>query len=363
MKTITQETLVSMLRTMDVSGDGIVDKDEFKVVYQKLHPEVTDSEYDKVWNKIDANGDGNLQPEELASYFGFDFNNVRRSMNKADAEEKAIADLTDDQILEALQMEDALRELQAKAAASRDSSPSIDQKPRANRIGSRDEDVEVIKMPTKITNKELSPEVDFLCACEEGDNARVLELIEKGVNVRIEDDKGAMPLHKLCIRDNKKVVRAVLEAAEAKKKGSKLKDLNTANRTGKTPVLIAAEYKCAELMTYLIDIGADLKVETNHGWTILHIVVNANSKELLNALINNPHFTEHKKYLVHKADKDKRTPTHISGFRADEDIVQTMMGLGGKTDSEDAGGFTPIKLAEKGGRRKSRDIMEAYNKA
>jgi len=361
MKTITQESLVNMLRAMDVSGDGNVTKDEFKTVYMKLHPETTPEDYDKLWTKIDSNGDGNLQPEELAAHFGFDFHNVQKGIRDADNAEKAIADLTDDQILEALQMEDALRELKAKAAASRDASPAMDVKPR-NRLNSRDEDVEVVKLPTKITNKELSPEVDFLFACEEGDDARVLDLIEKGVNVRIEDDKGSMPLHKLCIRDNKKTVRAVLEAGEKKKKGSKQKDLNVANRNGKTPVMIAAEYKCIELMTYLIDIGADLKAETSHGWTIMHIVVNTNSKELLSALITNSHFTEHKKYLVHKADSDKRTPTHIAGYKGDEEIVQTMMGLGGKVDTEDSGGLTPMKLAERGGRRKSRDIMEAYAK-
>ena len=49
---------------------------------------------------------------------------------------------------------------------------------------------------------------------------------------------------------------------------SRQKDLNVSNRSGKTPVMVAAEYKLTDLMSYFLDQHVDLKAETNHGWTV-----------------------------------------------------------------------------------------------
>ena len=120
--------LVKMLGAMDVTGDGHVTKvtapckhcsfalavhvlmsmspmqEEFRTVYLKLHPDTTREEYDALWLKVDTNKDGDLQPEELARFFGFDFNAISKDMENAAREEAATAELSDDQILEALQV-------------------------------------------------------------------------------------------------------------------------------------------------------------------------------------------------------------------------------------------------------------------
>ena len=128
-------------------------------------------------------------------------------------------------------MEQALREL--KLQAERNASPQVEVKRRA-RLNSRDEDVTMFKMPTKvrlaqiaryarvtccssrvnhpslrprpnpthrgaqITENPPSKEIDLLQQCEAGIEPDVIKLIEEGVNVRIEDEKGEMPLHKAC---------------------------------------------------------------------------------------------------------------------------------------------------------------------
>lgn len=69
----------------------------------KLHPETKHADYDALWKRIDKDGDGNLDQMELAAFFGFDYDKLAKDMNDVAAAEAAMAEMDDDQILEALQ--------------------------------------------------------------------------------------------------------------------------------------------------------------------------------------------------------------------------------------------------------------------
>jgi hypothetical protein len=74
----------------------------------KLFPKISKDKYDEVWKTIDKNGDGDLSFNELSSHYGYD---------STATEGKGDAEMSDEQILEALQMQATLQELQdAKAA-------------------------------------------------------------------------------------------------------------------------------------------------------------------------------------------------------------------------------------------------------
>ena len=81
-----------MMALLDKDGDGSVDKEEYEAVYRKMFPNITDEEFAKVWNKIDDDGNGTLSMQELAAYYGFNL------------EAETSAEMTDEQILEALQV-------------------------------------------------------------------------------------------------------------------------------------------------------------------------------------------------------------------------------------------------------------------
>ena len=51
-------------------------------------------------------------------------------------------------------------------------------------------------------------------------------------------------------------------------------------RAGKTPLMLAAEYKKAEMMSYLLDMNEDLRAETTHGWTVRWVVLGKWCREL-----------------------------------------------------------------------------------
>ena len=347
---------------MDVSGDGIVSEDEFMVVYMKLHPESLPSEYKALWTKIDQNQDGTLQPEELAAYFGFDFGQIAKDMEDEIAAEKAMEEMDDDAILNALRMEQTLREVNQRPRPASGGASPAPRRSRNRTVSREDTGIEVIKLPTKITTIQPRAEVELLWASETGDAIRINELISEGVNVRIEDERGEMPVHKLCKQGDTRTIRAILAASENRQPGSKKKDLNTPTRAGKTPLMVAAEYNHADLMNYLIDVGVELQAESSCGWTALHYVVNCNNVELLTTFLSNPNVVRCKKFLLNHQDHDQRTAAHIAGFKCDEGVVQRIVNEGANVDIVDVMGNTPMKLALRNGRSKSRDIMEAYSK-
>ena len=79
---IDEYTMHQIYEALDTDHDGKVSKDEFYVPYKKLFPRVTDAEFDKVWTKMDSNGDGILQFNELAAHYGYDLESPSESRTR-----------------------------------------------------------------------------------------------------------------------------------------------------------------------------------------------------------------------------------------------------------------------------------------
>ena len=72
-------------------------QEEYKIAYKQLFGK--EEGFEETWAKLDKDGDGNLTVEELATYYGF-------SMDGADT--GSSNEMTDEQILEALQLASTL---------------------------------------------------------------------------------------------------------------------------------------------------------------------------------------------------------------------------------------------------------------
>jgi hypothetical protein len=337
-KAITQAQLCQMLVEMDQTGDGTVSKEEFRLPYMKLNPHATPDEYDEVWAGADVNGDGSLQPEELAAYFGFDWSSLAKDMD--DLKLQNSNEMSDEDILNALLMEQALRDLkseQERKVKEEEEAALRAQRPRLSGLrASRDMDgIEIIKIPTKITDNEvddpdpqsLAAKIEFLAACQTGAVSKIISDIEKGVSVRIEDDQtGEMPLHKVCRWGHVNAAKEILRAAEKEKRGARHMDLNVKNKQGRSPLFVAAEFKQTDMVKYLLDQDhVDLRLQTSQGWCILHAIVNSNDKALLMMFLAHPHVVEDKKWLMGHKDAEERTPLHIASFKCHEDIVAELL--------------------------------------
>jgi len=388
---IDEETLFRIMEALDVDGDGDVSKEEFMVPWMKLFPKLTRADFDKVWKGIDRDESGTLSLPELASYYGF---NLSPSAKRAGDQ---TANMSDEQIMEALQMSAALQEIAAEkearqkqkeqdeldavaaqlaaaqggrrgAGGRRNSAGSdglrrgsvapvqaIDREKKKTLSG-----VSSVKMPTKVTQESEDPNINFMHMSELGDERAIMEALKnKAQMVRMEDDKGEMPLHKLSRQGCLEATRAIIDILI--KTDSVKIDLNWQDKQGKTPLFYAIEYGHEKLVQLFLDRGSDCMIENNNGWTVLHTAVNTDKVEMAELILNHPKVVPQKQKLLDYDDKSRRTALHIAAFKSKEgEMVALMLKHGCDPNAVDAGGNTGAKLAEKTGRRKSKELLEEH---
>lgn len=380
---ISKEHFQNMIEEMDSDKSGTVTKNEFEVVYKKMFPKTTNTEFDKVWDDIDENKDGDLQVWELAKYYGFSWDG------------ETCAEMTDEQILQVLQMNSLLvQEEDEKKAKERAAKEAAKSPPAARASGLiRDKTVVVI---TDKKNKDLAGLADmkaFMEACELGeikekdDKTDIRSLLEKKnhlderIQVRIADDKGEMPLHKLarvCVPDDdeKKKVQfkqickdlVNLQKAQCQKAGVALaSDINCQDKQGRTPLFFAVEKANMVMIDFLFkDTCLEMKdrpdvlLVNTYGSTVLHAACNANKQASIERLFM--HISEQRKKMLLKCkDKIGRQPLHITAFTdtsQDGDVNALLIKHGAKNDAKDAAGNKPSELAGKSQRRKSKEMIE-----
>ena len=96
---------------------------EYELVYMGMFPNTTKEEYNVVWDKIDADHDGNLTVKELATYYGFAWDDAGG----------VASEMSDEQILEALQVRHTHRSTLSQpqhAARSRSRNHSMQPQPQ-----------------------------------------------------------------------------------------------------------------------------------------------------------------------------------------------------------------------------------------
>lgn len=114
-------------------------------------------------------------------------------------------------------------------------------------------------------------------------------------------------------------------------------------------------------MQIFLDRGADVMVENNNGWTVLHTAVNADKLDCCQCILDHPRVTAQKQRLLDACDKSKRQALHIASFKSREgEVVELLLKHGADASAQDASGNTGAKLAAKTGRRKSKELLEEH---
>lgn len=277
--------------------------------------------------------------------------------------------------------------------------PAFDREKKKSSSG-----VMTIKMPSKVTQTVDDPNISFMQLCELGDQKALKEALKKPEQVvRMEDDKGEMPIHKLARHGCVDVTRDILDRC-AKADAIKT-DLNWQDKQGKTPIFYAVqhgqnlppswghswpplapltaseglglpsalgrcslrltiqavEYGHAALVQIFLDRGADVMVENNNGWTVLHSAVNTDKLDCCQTILEHPRVAPQKRRLLDASDKSKRQALHIASFKSREgEVVELLLKHGADASAQDASGNTGAKLAAKTGRRKSKELLEEH---
>jgi len=379
---LSEKVFQDMIKGLDKDGDGSVDKEEYKAAYLKAFPETKDEEYETLWKKIDADGDGNLTVAELAKFYGFN------------VETGAAAEMDD---------EDILKMLQLQAAVEEAAPPKEEAKPKAPTAKARDTSIVHIKVGGKYAEESDEAKMaELMRLCSEApsflgslkDILTILAPGEKGeadltgtkckLNLRFEDADKQGLLHKLAkVKFNElpdmdkkntygaccNTLLACLKVQTAAKGKAMKDDINLQDKYGKTPLYTAVENKNPFLVKELYSqeniklYEPDPMMANANGWTLMHAAVHAESKDMVELVVNLIG-KGRSKLLLQAEDKTGRRPLHIAAYKCDEDTVDFVsklcVELKVDMNKKDAAGNSPGALAGKTNRRRSREIIDSF---
>jgi ankyrin repeat protein len=132
------------------------------------------------------------------------------------------------------------------------------------------------------------------------------------------------------------------------------------DKDGKTPLYVAVDNENVKMIDLLYSLGKDgpdSMLVNSVGWTVLHAAAQKNNLKVLETLMR--HFTSaRKKIVINTKDKTGRTPLHIASFRGEEEVIGFLIQHGARNDVKDVSSLCPSQLANRQGRRDSKELIE-----
>lgn len=161
-----------------------------------------------------------------------------------------------------------------------------------------------------------------------GHNAIAKYLLENGADVKAQDSSGATPLHEALRYGNLEIARMLITAGA---------NLNAADNIGKTPaMLVFSKEKAMETYGLLAENHADFTRKDMFGDTVLHTVCMCGSEpEVITFLIE--HGAE-----VNAKNKEGSTPLCIAVQKKNVDVVRVLAEAGADIHAKDAQGISPV---------------------
>jgi uncharacterized protein len=174
---------------------------------------------------------------------------------------------------------------------------------------------------------------DFTSAAKFDDIGQVKSLLDAGVSPNTIDPKGN-PMLIVAIQDNSNKVVDLLLADKAT-------DVNLANKSGETPLMMAALENNYPLVQKMV---LNTKADINRtGWTPLHYAATAGNLEITQFLLNQG-------AMVNARSPNETTPLMMAVFNGNEQVIKVLLDKGADLKMRNDQGYTAI------------DVATAYNK-
>ena len=175
--------------------------------------------------------------------------------------------------------------------------------------------------------------------------AEYLAAVRNAENVRARDDKGRTALHWAAAFGTPNIVTALIDAGA---------DVNARTAYGGTPLHYAAESAKPEVVTSLIGAGADVNAHTDDGVTPIHVAAGFGAPEVVTALIEAG-------AKVGALERGKETPLHWAVRHGrPKRIVTALIEAGADVNAPDWEDYTPLHLA---GRHAKPEVVTALIEA
>ncbi|WP_341816915.1 ankyrin repeat domain-containing protein [Wolbachia endosymbiont (group A) of Agelastica alni] len=204
----------------------------------------------------------------------------------------------------------------------------------------------------------------LLNAVKKRDISEITDLLNRGADVNVKNNRGDTPLHLVARNGHLEVVEKLIENGA---------NVNEKDIHGETPLHRAAEKGRLEVVEKLIENGANVNEKDIHGETPLHRAAEKGRLEVVEKLIENGanvnekgdnentplHWAAENGYLevieklienganVNEKGDNENTPLHWAAAKGRLEVVEKLIEKGANIGVEDKGGKTPFERAEK----------------
>lgn len=186
-----------------------------------------------------------------------------------------------------------------------------------------------LKKPTVISYISASTKQDLIQTIRDKDDNATKALIEKGVDVNTTDKYGATPLIVAIFYGNFEVAKLLTQ---------KNADMNAKDISGYTPLILAILNNNTEFSKILIQNGTDVNATTKYGYTPLIFATLNNNIELVELLIQNG-------ADINAKDKDGDTPLMHASFNGKTEIAKILISKGANVKAKTEYGSTSLSNA------------------
>jgi ankyrin repeat protein len=125
------------------------------------------------------------------------------------------------------------------------------------------------------------------------------------------------------------------------------------DKEGWTPLHVAAENGCKDVVELLLASKADVNAIGKFGLAPLHLAARKGSKDVAQLLLAN-------KARVNARNNNRETPLHLAALKGDLDMVELLLTNKADVNAKDKEGETPMYWAGMGGHKDVKELLRQH---
>ncbi|MCD4783590.1 MAG: ankyrin repeat domain-containing protein [Candidatus Eremiobacteraeota bacterium] len=177
---------------------------------------------------------------------------------------------------------------------------------------------------------------------EDNDNKVIQTLIRNCTDIDARDsEKGETLLHRAAQQGHEEVISLLLDRGA---------NVNIKNNMGEIPLHHAVSLNSSKIAILLILNGADVRAVSIDGVTPLHIAAENSNENMVTYLIS-------RKVRVNEKDKHSCTPLHIAAMHGNAGAVEVLVKNGADINAKDDMGETPLHKSAKSGNSEVVEVL------